>query len=118
VIPVALKSNVLHLDCAMALVKPGLVVYCPEKLIDGLPMSLRDWDAITVSVEEATLLATNGLILEEGRLIVDADNKRVIEELRKRRMDVIPLKFDGPIRVGGGMRCAHHPLWRESTLDS
>ena len=118
VIPVALKSNVLHLDCAMALVKPGLVVYCPEKLIDGLPMSLRDWDAIIVSVEEATLLATNGLILEEGRLIVDADNKRVIEELRKRRMDVVPLPFDGPIRVGGGMRCAHHPLWRESTLDN
>ncbi len=117
VVPVALKSNVLHLDCAMALVKPGLVVYCPEKLIDGLPMSLRGWDAITVSVEEATLLATNGLILEEGRMIVDADNKRVIEELRKRRMDVIPMPFDGPIRVGGGMRCAHHPLLRESVLE-
>lgn len=116
VIPVALKSNVLHLDCALALVKPGLVVYCPEKLIDGLPMSLRSWDAITVSMEEATRLATNGLILEEGRMIVDAGNERVIGELRKRRLDVVPLPFDGPIRVGGGMRCAHHPLWRESVL--
>jgi N-dimethylarginine dimethylaminohydrolase len=117
VIPVALKSNVLHLDCALALVRPGLVVYCPEKLIDGLPTSLRAWDAITVSVEEATKLATNGLILEEGRMIVDADNTRVIGELRKRRMDVIPMPFDGPIRVGGGMRCAHHPLLRESRLE-
>ena len=117
VIPVALKSNVLHLDCAMALVRPGLVVYCEEKLIDGLPTSLRGWDAIKVSVEEATLLATNGLILEDGRMIVDADNTRVIDELRNRRMDVIPLPFDGPIRVGGGMRCAHHPLWRESVLE-
>ena len=117
VIPVALKSNVLHLDCAIALVRPGLVVYCPEKLIDGLPRSLRDWEAITVSIEEATRLATNGLILEEGRMIVDADNKRVIAELRKRGIDIVPLAFDGPIRVGGGMRCAHHPLWRESTLE-
>ena len=117
VIPVALKSNVLHLDCAMALVRSGLVVYCEEKLIDGLPTSLRSWDAIKVSVEEATLLATNGLILEDGRMIVDADNTRVIDELRNRRMDVIPLPFDGPIRVGGGMRCAHHPLWRESVLE-
>lgn len=117
VIPVALKSNVLHLDCAMALARPGLVVYCPEKLIDGLPTSLRGWDTIAVSVEEATSLATNGLILEEGRMIVDADNTRVIDELRGRRMDVIPLPFDGPIRVGGGMRCAHHPLWRESVLE-
>jgi len=117
VIPVALKSDVLHLDCALALIKPGLLVWCPEKLIDGLPMSLRGWDAITVSKVEANRLATNGLILEEGRMIVDSDNTRVIEELRKRRMDIIPLPFDGPIRVGGGMRCAHHPLLRESVLE-
>ena len=76
----------------------------------------RDWDAIIVSREEAGLLATNGLVLGEGRVIVDADNKRVIGELRKRGMDVIPLPFDGPIATGGGLRCAHHPLLRESVL--
>ena len=116
VIPVAMKSNVLHLDCAMALIKPGLLVWCPEKLIDGLPRSLRDWDTIAVSRDEANLLATNALVLEEGRAIVDAGNARVIEELRKRRIDVIPLPFDGPISTGGGLRCAHHPLLRESVL--
>lgn len=116
VIPVAMKSNVLHLDCALALIKPGLLVWCPEKLIDGLPMSLRDWDAIAVSGDEANLLATNGLVLEEGRIIVDASNTRVIEELRKRKVDVISLPFDGPISTGGGLRCAHHPLLRESVL--
>lgn len=116
VIPVAMKSNVLHLDCALALIKPGLLVWCPEKFIDGLPMSLRGWDAITVSKDEANLLATNGLVLEEGRAIIDAGNARVIEELRKRKVDVIPLPFDGPISTGGGLRCAHHPLLRESVL--
>jgi len=116
VIPVALRSNVLHLDCAMALVKPGLLIYCPQKLIDGLPMSLRDWDKIEVSVEEATLLATNCLVLEEGHAIVDADNARVIDELKRRKVEVIPLSFDGPIATGGGLRCAHHPLLRESVL--
>ena len=116
VIPVALRSNVLHLDCALGLVKPGLLVWCPEKLIDGLPTSLRSWDAITVSKDEANRLATNGLILEEGRMIVDADNQRVIGELRKRKVDVIPMPFDGPIFTGGGLRCAHHPLLRESAL--
>lgn len=114
VIPVALRSNVLHLDCALALVKPGVLIWCPGKLIDGLPMSLRAWDAITVSKDEANRLATNGLILEEGHMIVDADNTRVIGELRTRRVEVVPLPFDGPIRVGGGLRSAHHPLWRES----
>jgi glycine amidinotransferase len=79
-------------------------------------MSLRDWDKIEVSVDEANLLATNGLVLEEGRVIIDADNGRVIDELRKRKLDVIPLPFNGPIATGGGLRCAHHPLLRESTL--
>ncbi len=116
VLAVAMKSNVLHLDCALALIKPGLLVYCPEKLIDGLPMSLRGWDKITVSVDEANHLATNALVLEEGRVIVDADNARVIDEMRKRGIDVIPLPFDGPIATGGGLRCAHHPLVRESVL--
>jgi N-dimethylarginine dimethylaminohydrolase len=116
VIPVALRSFVLHLDCALALVKPGLLIWCPEKLVDGLPMSLRAWDAIAVSRDEASRLATNGLVLEEGRMIVDADNQRVIDELRKRGMDVIPIAFDGPIRTGGGLRCAHHPILRESVL--
>jgi glycine amidinotransferase len=116
VIPVAMKSHVLHLDCCLALVKPGLLIWCPEKLIDGLPMSVRGWDKIAVSVDEASRLATNGLTLEEGRMIVDSDNTRVIGELRQRRVDVIPLAFDGPIKVGGAMRCAHHPLFRESVL--
>src|SRR5882672_9402692 len=87
VIPVALRSNVLHLDCALGLIKPGLLIWCPEKLIDGLPMSLRDSDAIVVSKDEANLLATNGLILEEGWMIADADNERVNDELRKRKID-------------------------------
>ena len=116
VIPVALRSNVLHLDWALGLVRPGLLVWCPEKLIDGLPTSLRSWDAITVSRDEADKLATNGLILEEGHMILDADNWRVIGELRKRKVDVVPLPFDGPIGLGGGLRSAHHPLLRESVL--
>jgi N-dimethylarginine dimethylaminohydrolase len=117
VIPVALRSFVLHLDCALALVKPGLLIWCPEKFVDGLPVSLRDWDAIAVSRDEASRLATNGLVLEEGRMIVDTDNQRVIDELRHRKIDAIPIPFDGPIRTGGGLRCVHHPLLRESVLD-
>lgn len=114
VIPVALKSHVHHLDGAMALIQPGLLVHCPQRLIDGLPMSLRDWDKIEVSPEEAARLATDALVLEPGRVIVGADNRRVIDELRSRRVDVVPLSFDAPMRLGGGLRSAHHPLLRES----
>jgi N-dimethylarginine dimethylaminohydrolase len=106
VIPVAMKSDVLHLEDVLALVRPGLLLWCPEKLIDGLPTSLRSWDAIAVSKGEADLL-----VLEEGRMMMPSDNAHVIAELRKRRMDVIPVAF------GGKLRSAHHPLLRESVLE-
>ena len=116
IIPVAMRSNVHHLDGVLGLVKRGLLIHCPDRLIDGLPMSLRDWDKITVSIDEANRLATSILVLDEGRVIADADNGRVIEELRRRKVDVIALPFDGPIAAGGGLRSVHHPLVRESAL--
>src|SRR5215468_1409560 len=114
VIPVAMRSNVLHLDWVLGLIKPGLLVHCPQQLIDGLPMALRGWDKIEVAAEEAHRLATQSLVLDEKRIIVEADNSRLIEELRRRRLDVIPLPFDGAIDLGGGLRNVHQPLWRES----
>ena len=117
VIPVAMRSTVLHLEDVLALVRPGLLVHCPEKLIDGLPMSLRGWDAIAVSAEEAAGLSISGLVLDAGRLVLDEGNARLAGELRRHGIDVIPLPFDGPIRLGGGLRSAHQPLLRESVLD-
>jgi N-dimethylarginine dimethylaminohydrolase len=114
-IPVAMRSNVLHLDWVLGLIQPGLLLFCPEKLINGLPMSLRDWDKIAVSVDEVGRLAVNVLILEPGRVIADTANGRVIDELRRRKIDVLPLPFDGPAGLGGGLRSAHHPLERDSS---
>lgn len=114
VIPVALRSNVLHLDWALGLVRPGLLVFCPERLIDGLPMSLRTWDKIALSVAEAERLQTNILALEEGRVIVESASERLAGELRRQRVETIPLPFDGPISLGGGLRSACQALHRDS----
>jgi N-dimethylarginine dimethylaminohydrolase len=111
VIPMAMRSDVPHLEDVLALFGPGLLAWCPEKLIDGLPMSLRGWDAIAVSPDEAARRATDGLILEEGRIMMESDNSRVSGELLKRRIDVIPVAF------GGGLRSAYQPLWRESLME-
>ncbi|HTR87234.1 MAG TPA: hypothetical protein VMI56_22315 [Reyranella sp.] len=113
VIPMALRSNVLHLDNALALIRPGLLVHCPAKLIDGLPTSLRDWDKIDVSIEEAEQFVTHCLILDADRVIVAAHNRRLIHELSQRKIEVIRLPFDVPIGASGGLRSAHHPLLRD-----
>ena len=69
-----------------------------------------------VSVSE--VIETVSLIHDrvDADLIVDADNGRIIDELCRRKVEVIPLPFDGPIATGGGLRCAHHPLLRASVL--
>ena len=113
VVPIALRSNVLHLDWVLALLQPGLLVYCPEKLIDGLPMSLRTWDKIALHPDEAERLQANLLVLEKGRTVVDAASPRLIEALRQRKIEAIPQSFDGPIGFGGGLRSTHLALRRE-----
>lgn len=64
VVEVPLHPSILHLDCALSLVREGLMIVCEEALIDGIPKQLKDWDKIHVSLEDAAKLATNGLPIE------------------------------------------------------
>ncbi len=108
VIPVAMRSNVLHLEDVLTLVRPGLLIFCPSLLIDGLPMSLRSWEAIAVSAADVEQGRGQLLVLAAGRAIARADDGRVAELLRQHRVEVIE------VHCQGGLRAAHQPLLRES----
>lgn len=116
--PVRLKPDVLHLDCVMGLVRPGLGIVCPEELDGPLPEPLERYDFIEVSREEASRLATNGCPLDHNRLLVAEGNERVAEELGHHGVEVIPVPYDAPVALGGALRCSHHPIWRESDESS
>ena len=103
-----------HLDCILSLPKPGLAVICREAVIGDLPASLNDWEFIDVSLEEARSLAVNGLILDENSYLCSAEHPRLADELSNRGLEVITVPFDAVTRWSGSMRCAHHPLVRES----
>jgi glycine amidinotransferase len=111
---VKLRPDVLHLDCAMALLRPSLGLWCQGRIAGELPESLLGFHWIEVSEEEAGGLGTNGLILNSETVIVERRQSRLIRELRKAGMEVIPLSYDAPATVGGAFRCSHHPLIRES----
>jgi N-dimethylarginine dimethylaminohydrolase len=64
---VPLSSSVLHLDCAMALLREGLACVCPDAFPDGVPDYFKNWQLINVSLEEASFLACNGLVVDERR---------------------------------------------------
>jgi glycine amidinotransferase len=111
---VPLRSNVLHLDCAMALLRPGLGLLCRTRLAGELPPSLADFRWIDVTEEEASGLGTNGLLLSPETVIVEQRRERIMGEIRQAGMEVIPLAYDAPAAVGGAFRCSHHPLVRVS----
>lgn len=111
---VPLVSDVLHLDCALCLPREGLAVICSAAFQEGIPNYFKDWDLIDVSLEEASYLACNGLIIDEKRIICGTEHTRIIKELEAAGQEVIPLPFDAVSQFGGGLRCAHHPIIRMS----
>jgi N-dimethylarginine dimethylaminohydrolase len=106
-----------HLDCVMSLVRPGLGLLCKEAVKSELPPSIRDWEFIEVSMEEAKRLGCNALVLDKDTIILDAQHPRIAEELRRRKVTVIELPYDAVARWNGGFRCSHHPLRRVSILE-
>ncbi|MDD2236383.1 MAG: arginine deiminase family protein [Kiritimatiellae bacterium] len=110
---VKVSSDFEHLDCIMALLKPGLGLLCKDALVGELPESLKDWDFINVTVEEAKRLGANALVLNDSTVIMDTQHQRIIEEVRKRGHHVIEVPYDKVATWGGAFRCSHHPLVRE-----
>ena len=112
VIPVRLHPDILHLDCALSMVKEGLMIYCEEAFLDGLPKELNDWDKINVSLKDASLLMTNGLPLNESVYITDRSFTKLISELEGRGMKVETLDYEISRIFGGSFRCTTQALLR------
>ena len=79
-----------------------------------LPAPIKDWEVIEATAEEAHSLGCNTLCLEPGAVLIGAEHKRLIKEIEKRKVRVVPVPFDKPSELGGGIRCSTHPLLREA----
>ena len=112
-----LSNHFLHLDCVLALPRPGLAVICKEAFVKGVPEFLKDWKLIEVSAEDAEKkLGCNGLVLDEKTIMVGDDMPELARALKAEGIEVLTARIDGIYWQGGGFRCWHHPLVRESAL--
>jgi len=111
---VQIDPNILHLDCVMTLIKPGLLVYYPE-LVEELPEPLKYWDKIELYKKEGEEepFGANNLSLDENTIIVPDSYPELAVELKKRGMEVITLPFDMTIAYGAGPRCLTAVLKRD-----
>jgi len=110
---VRLKPNILHLDCAIGLVREGLMVVYEEGLLDGLPKSLKDWVRISATQEEAMSLGTNGLPITPAVYVTDPAFRRIGDAVEKQGVAVEYVTFDISRSFGGAFRCSTQTLWRE-----
>jgi N-dimethylarginine dimethylaminohydrolase len=116
---IPLSDHFLHLDCVLALPRPGLAVICKEAFVNGIPEFLKDWKLIPVSAKDAEeKLGCNGLVLDEKSMMVGDDMPELAAALRAEGIEVLTARIDGIYWQGGGFRCWHHPLIRESKLEN
>jgi glycine amidinotransferase len=111
---VRVKSNTLHLDCAIGMIREGLMVACDAVLPEGLPKSLRDWERIEVTEEEALQLGTNGFAISPQVHVTDPAFRRIGDQIAKRGITVEYVDFSISRSFGGAFRCSTQPLWRET----
>lgn len=112
VIEVPLRKDVLHLDCALSLVREGLMIVCEEVLPNGIPEPLKDWDRINVSARDVAYLAVNGLPVNEQVYITDTKFEGIAAELERRNIHVELVDFEISRSLGGSFRCSTQPLER------
>lgn len=113
---IRLARRAFHLDCALGLLRPGLGLVCRERILEEepLPGALKDFELLAVTPDEADRLGTNVCVIDDKTLLMDSGCDRVARLLRERGQTVETLPFDGPILRGGGPRCCHLALRRDS----
>lgn len=114
---IKLSERFLHLDCVLALPRPGLAIICKEGFINGIPEFLKDWKLIEVSAEDVeNKMACNAMIIDTKTIMIGDDTPELTESLRAEGLEVITTPIDAFTWQGGGLRCLHHPLIRESSI--
>lgn len=109
---IPLHPKILHLDCALSLVKDGLMIVCEEAFLEGIPDSLREWDKISVSFEDAQKLITNGLPINEEVYVTDTEFQSIGEQLTNKGIIVEYVDYSVSRSFGGSFRCTTQPLLR------
>lgn len=114
VIPVRLHPDILHLDCALSMVTDGVMIYCEEAFLDQLPNVLDNWDKITISLKEASLLMANGLPINDSVYVTDQSFTQLITALESHGVKVETLDYEVSRIFGGSYRCTTQALLRTS----
>ncbi|MBD0788348.1 amidinotransferase [Vibrio sp. Y2-5] len=114
---VPLKPDILHLDCALSLARPGLMIVCESAFLNGLPDILKGWDRISLAQSECAYLAANGLPINEDVYVIDPVFETIGNRLSTYGVHVETVDFSITRCFGGSFRCSTQPLLRSNSYE-
>jgi N-dimethylarginine dimethylaminohydrolase len=117
-----------HIDTTLTLVKPGLIVACAERVNkDNLPYLFKNWDVIYLSevhdigftnIPYASVwIGMNFMMINPELAVVDRNQPKLIRELEKRGVNVLPLQLRHARTMGGGFHCVTMDVRRRGKLE-
>lgn len=127
--PVAGVYEGTHLDTTIGLVRPGLVVLCPERIReDQIPSVFKGWDVIwcpdmvdtgySWSYPRASIWQGMNFIMINPELAVIGDQQHeLIREFDKRGITVAPLPMRHARDLSGGFHCVSLDIRRCGILE-
>jgi scyllo-inosamine-4-phosphate amidinotransferase 1 len=108
----------VHIDSTVVPLREGLVLLNGSRVNESnCPKILKDWEKIWVTDEmivsqnfyqypyASKWIAMNMLVLDPETVIVDADQDSLIQILKTKGFDVIPLRLRHSRTLGGGFHC-------------
>ncbi|RCW62979.1 dimethylarginine dimethylaminohydrolase family protein [Saliterribacillus persicus] len=114
VIPVPIKKDILHLDCAFNIIGDKQALIYPQAFTsEDLEKINSLYDLIIIPDEEQFTLGTNVFSIGDKKVISLPENKKVNRAIEQRGFEVIEVDFSEIIKSGGSFRCCTFPLVRE-----
>lgn len=117
----------MHIDATLMPLRPGLVLINPQRL-PVIPDAFRSWRVVEAAPPAhprpddlymcSSWVSMNVLMLDEKRVVVEAQEKPTIDLLSRHGFDVIPCAFRTFYRFGGSFHCATLDVRRDEELES
>ena len=118
-----------HVDSTIVPLRPGLVMFCPDRINSGnVPEFFKSWDKIyapepePVHVEPdwnpaSKWIALNCLSLREDLVVVEESQTSLMREFAKYGIESVPVSLRHMRTLGGGPHCVTLDLVRKGTLE-
>ncbi|MFC7062266.1 dimethylarginine dimethylaminohydrolase family protein [Halobacillus seohaensis] len=112
-IPLKIRKDILHLDCAFNIVgEHTALIYSAAFEQQDADRLKQMYDCIEVSDQEQFHLGTNVLSIGERKVICLPQNEQTNQKLQEAGFEIIEVDLSEIIKSGGAFRCCSMPISR------